>query len=159
MPAPHSNVAEEYAKVAAPYARMKSEAASAAEPMQRYFHARLGDLVPNQVVRVRDKNVRALTKLFKMGFACLPLEVDPVWREHFTGQPVQMSSMGFGYGIVDGHHRYTALLEVYGPRHIVEVAAPRHFEGDLPAHPEQIEAEMLRQCGQAGNRLESPRPN
>ena len=106
----------------------------------RLFQARLSDLVPHEQVRANNKTVRALTKLLKMGYACLPIEVDPVWREHFTQGPVQMESMGFGYGILDGHHRYAAMLAVHGPQGIVEVVSPPNFEGALLPHPDQSAA-------------------
>lgn len=81
---------------------------------------RLGDIVPHD--KTDEELVCRMVKHMQVGGHFDPVVIDYAWREHWTQGPrSNMVSTGVGYGVIDGGHRFAALMAMHGPDHLIDV--------------------------------------
>ena len=91
---------------------------------------RLNDIVTHETPG--KEKVARLVAALHAGDKFDPVEIDAVWREHWTQGPAGMESTGWGYGLLDGHHRLEALRQVNGEGHMVEAFYSAAIEPSVP---------------------------
>ena len=88
---------------------------------------RLGDIVPHD--QADQELVRRMVKHMQVGGHFDPVVIDDAWREHWTQGPrSDMVSTGVGYGVIDGGHRFAALMAMHGPDHLIDVVSKKPLQ-------------------------------
>lgn len=80
---------------------------------------RISDIVPHETPNPRA--VAKIAKAIKAGEVIPPIIIDRNACKHWTQGPEGMVFTGYGYGLLDGHHRLEAYKQVFGVNHILEV--------------------------------------
>ncbi len=92
-------------------------------PEPLYAQVRISDIIPHETPNPRTVN--KIAKAIKAGEAIPPVLIDPNPCKHWTQGPTEMEFTGYGFGLIDGHHRLEALKKVFGPNHAIEVQLHR----------------------------------
>jgi hypothetical protein len=76
----------------------------------------VSDIIPHE--KPNRAKVNAITKILKAGGKLPPIKLSGRKYTHYVQGPKGMEQVGFGYGIIDGHHRYEAYKRVFGKDYV-----------------------------------------
>ena len=93
------------------------------QPDSHLARVRISDIVPHE--SPNPKRVATIVKAIKAGDPLPPITIDRNPCKHWTQGPKGMECIGYGFGVIDGHHRLEAYKQVFGPNHTLEVELHR----------------------------------
>lgn len=91
----------------------------------------IAQIVPHETPDAAS--VRRMRRALRSGQKLPPIEITAEMYQHWKMGPKGMEPSGFGYGLIDGHHRLEAMRCEYGDEYVLAQGEYQKYRPPTPA--------------------------